>query len=66
MKITDENGKTIKAGLPNMKQAVFYAYTDPACQAAAELHITAEIEAEPKSGRAAPEGKGEDPAQAKK
>jgi hypothetical protein len=66
MKITDENGKAIRAGLPNMKQAVFYAYHDPACQAAAELHITAEAGAGPKGGKDAPEGKGEDPAQAKK
>jgi hypothetical protein len=42
MKITD--GKNIiKAGLPSLKQALFYAYNDPACQVVDELHITPEI-----------------------
>jgi hypothetical protein len=66
MKITD--GKTIiKAGLPNMRQALFYAYNDPVCQAAPELRIVPEIDAAPKGGKsdAKAEGKGEVPAQAK-
>jgi hypothetical protein len=65
MKITDGNGTILKAGLPNMKQAVFYAYNDPACQGAAELHITPETEPRAKGGKPAAEGKGEDAAQAK-
>jgi L-aminopeptidase/D-esterase-like protein len=51
MKITD--GKNIiKAGLPRLKQALFYAYNDPACQAVDELHITPELgpKVEGKSG----------------
>jgi hypothetical protein len=52
MKITDEK-KTIKPGLPNMRQALFYAYNDPTCQAATELHILPET--------AVDEGKGEPP-----
>jgi hypothetical protein len=63
MKITDGKN-TIKAGLPNMRQATFYAYNDPGCQAAGELHIVPEAEAAPKGGKA--EAKGENPAQAEK
>jgi hypothetical protein len=56
MKITD--GKNvIKAGLPSLKQALFYAYNDPACQAAEELHITPETAPVPKNGKVTPEGK---------
>jgi hypothetical protein len=56
MKITD--GKNvIKAGLPSLKQALFYAYNDPACQAVEELHITPETAPVPKNGKVAQEGK---------
>jgi hypothetical protein len=47
MKIADRK-TIIKAGLPNMRQALFYAYHDPACQAADELHITPETGTKPK------------------
>jgi hypothetical protein len=61
MKVTD--GKTtLKSGLPNMRQALFYAYNDPACQAAAELHIVPEIKASPKGGSGGGLGNGDDTA----
>jgi hypothetical protein len=50
MKITDGKN-TIKAGLPNMKQALFYAYNDPACLDAAELRIVPETAGIPKEGK---------------
>jgi hypothetical protein len=56
MKITDVKN-VIKAGLPNLKQALFYAYNDPACQAAEELHIIPETAPAPKNGKVTPEGK---------
>lgn len=65
MKITDGK-ETIKAGLPNMRQALFHAYNDPACRDAKELHITPETAPAPKNGKAAPEGKSESPAQTEK
>jgi hypothetical protein len=61
MKITDGK-ETIKAGLPNMRQATFFAYNDPACQAAGELHIVPEAAPEGKGAKAG--GKVESPAQA--
>jgi hypothetical protein len=50
MKITDKNGKIIHPGLPNMRQALFFAYNDIACLNAEELHITPETEPK-KSGK---------------
>ncbi|MDR1588207.1 MAG: hypothetical protein LBS57_12190 [Treponema sp.] len=44
MKITDGTGKILKAGLPNMKQALFHAYNTPECLIAVELRITPETE----------------------
>jgi hypothetical protein len=70
MKITDGKGKLIRAGLPNMRQALFFAYNDRACLNAGELRIEPEtapkIEPKAKGGKDAREGINEDPAAAEK